>query len=169
MRRPRTFLNTILGVVVAAGCTGQASGPTGPDMEAALLSLDEVAILSCTPLPAASASAVIGKDGGVLQVGPHRLVIPPKALAKDVLITAEMPSESNNSIVFGPEGLQFKQAASLTMSFANCGAWGQLKALQIAYTDDLLEVKELIPSMADNRSKTITGWLEHFSRYAVAY
>ncbi|HLB53807.1 MAG TPA: hypothetical protein VJK71_01700 [Gemmatimonadales bacterium] len=169
MRRPRTFLNTILGVVVAAGCTSQSTGPTGPGMEAALVSLGEVTILTCTPLPAASASAVIGKEGGILTVGPHTLVIPAKALPKDVLITAELPSEANNSIVFGPEGLQFKQPASLTMSFDNCGAWGQLRALQIAYTDDLLKVKELVPSVADNRDKTITGSLRHFSRYAVAY
>jgi hypothetical protein len=49
-------------------------------------------LLACRPLPYASATQTIGPDGGVIQVGPHTLRIPPRALSRPITITAEAPS-----------------------------------------------------------------------------
>ncbi|HEV8151091.1 MAG TPA: hypothetical protein VGP61_12990 [Gemmatimonadales bacterium] len=170
MRRPRYFLNSILGVVIAAGaCSNERPAPTEPGLSPDLVGLPSVTILNCTPLPVATSSAVVGRDGGTITVGPHSLVIPAKALNQDVLITASIAGDSANAIRFGPEGLQFKKPATLTMSFDNCGQWGQLRQLEIVYTDDQLKPKEIISSVSDNRTKSIMGAITHFSQYAVAY
>ena len=163
MRRPK-FLNTILGVVIAAGCSSQQTPPMSPS----LVGLNVLNILTCAPLPAVSSSAVIGAAGGTLKVGPHRLVIPAGALSSEVLISATIPSEKNNSVVFQPEGLRFAKAGSLTMSYANC-LLPPLLGLGIVYTDDGLNILELLPSSMNLWNQTVTGKLSHFSRYAVAY
>jgi hypothetical protein len=39
----------------------------------------------------------------------------------------------------------------------------------VVYTDELLRILELIPSLDNLRTKTVTGDIRHFSRYAVAW
>ncbi|HEV8612568.1 MAG TPA: hypothetical protein VGQ73_03595 [Gemmatimonadales bacterium] len=169
MRRPRYFLNSILGVVIAAGaCSNGPPTAPEPEMSALLATTSIPTILQCFPLPPARSSAVIGKDGGIITVGPHMLWIPPKALPKDVLITAATGSDSVNAIRFEPEGLKFERPVLLMMSFANC-TWGLLRGLEIVYTDDQLKPKEVIASVMDNRTRTVSGAIYHFSQYAVAY
>src|SRR2546428_5731274 len=45
-------------------------------------------LLTCSPLSYDSATQTIGAAGGVIQVGPHTLSIPPGALTDTVTITA---------------------------------------------------------------------------------
>jgi hypothetical protein len=89
MRRPRYFLNTILGVVIAAGCSNLPSQPEpqGPAVRASLIS--DLGIASCPNPPKDNASQKVGPAGGTVQVGPHTLTIPAGALSKDVTITAK--------------------------------------------------------------------------------
>ena len=166
MRRPK-FLDTILGVVIgAAACSAEQPPPMQPSLLGGVS--DVLTVLTCSPLPATTSSAVIGPAGGTLMVGPHKLVVPSGALAYDVKITASIPSEQNNSIVFQPEGLQFARTSSLTMSYANC-LLPPVLALSVVYTDDALNILEVLSSSLDLRNQTVTGKLRHFSRYAVAY
>jgi len=168
MRRPRPFLNTILGVVVAAGCSSDPTGPTEPGMSQAW-SLTNLTIASCTATPETASSAVIGPGGGVLAIGPHRLVVPEGALSKTVTITARTGGQSGNAIKFGPSGLRFNSRVRLTISVRNCNGWGFFRVPLVVFTDDALKILELEPSLLDNQNKTVTGWISHFSRYAVAY
>ena len=132
--------------------------------------LGGLGLLRCTPLPAASASKVIGSAGGSIQVGPHVLVIPPGALTQSVTIRAEAPSDVVNSVRLYPEGLQFTRVgASLTMSYANCNLLGRLLPKRIAYTPEGLNILSYLLSLDNILKKTVTGRLEHFSRYAVAW
>ncbi|HET8625388.1 MAG TPA: hypothetical protein VFM14_17645, partial [Gemmatimonadales bacterium] len=85
-------------------------------------------LLTCTPLPEARTEQTVGPAGGTILVGPHRLVIPAAALTSPVLITAEAPSDSVNSVRLLPHGLTFApgKPAKLTLSYANCSLLGQL-------------------------------------------
>ncbi len=168
MRRPRTFLNTILGVVIAAGCANEATSPN-PLPQAAVVAAPRD-ILACTAFGSATASARIGMTGGTLSVGPHTLVVPRGAIkGQPVTITATTGWENGNAIQFGPAGLVFEKPAVLTMSVANCSGWAAVARFFIAYTDDNLNPLELYNATVNNQARTVTSQIYHFSRYAVAY
>lgn len=126
-------------------------------------------LLACTPLPYDSVTATVGPEGGTIQVGSHVLEIPAGALAAPVTITAVTPSDTVNQVRFQPEGLQFQHAAALTMSYANCSLLGDWLPHRIAYTTDALQILEYLLSVDNLPSRTVTGRLEHFSTYAVAW
>ena len=175
----------VLSVLVLAGALSLAScssleEPTAPGDEApsALLAGNGLlgtslgsGLLACNPLPYAADSATIGPAGGTLTVGPHTLPIPAGALATPVIITADAPVGTVNSVRFGPEGLQFAagQHATLTLSYANCPLLGSLLPKRIAYTTDLLSILSYVISVDDLVHRRVSGSLEHFSRYAVAW
>jgi hypothetical protein len=104
-------------------------------------------------------------------VGPHSLVVPPGALSYALTITADVPSDTVNSIRFQPQGLQFAAGhpAQLTMSYANCSLAGQLVPKRIAYTTDLLSILELLLSVDNAQLQRVSAQIAHFSRYAIAW
>jgi len=168
MRRPRYFLNTILGVVIAAGCSNAPSEPAREVPNAALLG--GLLFANCSSQATVTASASIGSKGGTLKIGSHTLVIPAGALSQTVVITATTSGGKGNSIQFGPAGLQFSSAAQLTFSTANCTGLGLLNLPVVVYTDNsLLSILEIQLSLPNLGEKKVTGYIKHFSRYAVAY
>jgi hypothetical protein len=184
---PRKLTVLFLAVVLAAGvsCTSDSMGPSeqeitaAPSMEALdsqqselilgdlLKAIKNLHLLSCSPQPYVSKTQVVGKNGGTIVVGTHKLVIPAGALTKNYTIKAEQVRHRVNSVRFSPEGLKFKKPAKLTLSYANCSPLLLLK--RVVYTDELLRILELIPSLDNLRTKTVTGDIRHFSRYAVAW
>jgi hypothetical protein len=120
----------------------------------------------CWPIPYDSVTQTIGPTGGVLLVGPHTLSVPAGALLQPVTVTAVAPSDTVNRVRFQPEGLQFQQPATLTLSYANCFIQPP-PAPGIAYISDALEILEFLQSLTDSSSQTVTAQLRHFSGYAV--
>jgi hypothetical protein len=175
-----------LAAVLAAGVSCTADDSLGPSAPAAPSTMAEVEgqqsdlilgtllnglknlhLLGCTPQPYASRTQVIGRNGGTIEVGTHRLVIPAGALRQNYTIRAEQVTNRVNSVRLSPEGLKFDRPAKLTLSYANCSPLLLLK--RVVYTDELLRILELIPSIDNLRTKTVTGDIRHFSRYAVAW
>jgi hypothetical protein len=128
-----------------------------------------VGLLRCTPLASDSITQTIGPEGGTLLVGTNMLSVPAGALDSAVNITAVAPSDTVNRVRFQPEGLTFQQPASLTMSYANCNLIGSELPKRIAYTTDLLLILEYLPSLDDVSGQTVTGQIQHFSDYAIAW
>jgi hypothetical protein len=128
-------------------------------------------LLACDSLPYASDSLTIGPAGGTLVLGPHTLTVPAGALAEPVLITGEAPAGTVNSVRLFPEGLHFApgRPARLTLSYANCPLTGRLLPKRIAYTTDLLQILSYVLSLDDLFHQKVSGSLDHFSRYAVAW
>ena len=124
-------------------------------------------LLLCSSQPYALDTEVIGPEGGVLNVGTHKLVIPGGAVSDRVKITGEQIPGSTNSVRFSPEGLQFKKPATLTMTYNNCAL--VLLQKKIVYTTENLKILEVLSSLDLFRSKTVSAPIDHFSRYAVAY
>ena len=133
------------------------------------LPLQPVGLLTCTPLPYDSVTQTIGPEGGTILVSAHTLTIPPGALDTAVTITAVAPSDTIRHVRFQPQGLQFQQPASLTLSYAGCSLLGSLAPKRIAYTTDALLILEYLPSVDDFLGRTVTGELHHFSEYAIAW
>ncbi|MFI5232904.1 MAG: hypothetical protein ACHQSE_10395 [Gemmatimonadales bacterium] len=160
--------------LVVTSCS--ESTPTGPAAranapEADLISglLGKTGLLSCRPLPPAYASRTIGRSGGVIHVGPHTFTVPAGALDHNVTITAYAPSDKYNQVEFGPSGLQFDKSASLTMSYANCSLLGDLLPKHIAYVDEHLSILYLLQSVDNLLTQKVTGKVDHFSNYAIAW
>jgi len=129
--------------------------------------LSAVHLLTCSPQPYAQTRAVVGPGGATITVGAHQLVIPAGALSAPTAITAEQVRGTTNSVRFQPEGLRFAKPATLTLSYNNC-LLPPLTA-RVVYTDEQLRVLEWIPSLNLRLSRSINGFISHFSRYAVAY
>lgn len=184
MKRSRLVSTMFLSLLLLAGVscsTDRAMAPTQPAEQTPDFGLLDnggllgtgllKGLLTCSPLPAATASNRIGSQGGVLNVGPHQLIVPPGALNGPVTITAEIESDSVNSVHFEPEGLQFARGrpAVLTMSYANCSLLARLAPKKIVYTDDALDILKVLLSLDNILTRKVTAPVEHFSRYAVAY
>src|SRR5437867_3138638 len=127
-------------------------------------------LLKCSDLPYDSTTQTIGPAGGSLSVGPHTLLIPPGALTRSVSITMILPTGLGvNAVKFKPAGLQFLTPAALKMSYANCSLLGKLLPKRIAYTTDDLQILYYLLSLDNVLSKYVTGKVNHFSDYVIAW
>lgn len=170
----------LLVVVLLVCALGLASAcgdrvPTAPPAAAPAADLlgsllGATGLLKCSNLPYASTTQTIGLAGGILQAGPHTLVIPPGALSQPTTITMTLPTGLGvNAVKFKPVGLQFQTPAALTMSYANCSLLGRLLPKRIAYTTDNLQILYYVLSLDNLLSKDVTGQVKHFSDYVVAW
>jgi hypothetical protein len=180
MKRNRLpFSALLIGAAALVFVSCSEPTPLGPASQSAtvekdLLSpvsglLQRTGLISCTPLAPAWDAQTIGPWGGTLHVGPHTFVVPAGALDHFVTITAYAPSDKYNHIDFEPQGLQFQKSASLTMSYANCNILGSLLPKHIAYVDDQLNILYLLQSVDNIGSQKVTGAVDHFSEYAIAW
>jgi hypothetical protein len=171
-------------VAVTASCaldegpTGVDTAPAVPGGEAPDLLLGgllgplvrPLGLLQCSPLRGDTESKTIGPQGGYLQIGPHLLVVPRGALDRYVTITATIPSNSRtNRVQFQPRGLRFDESAYLTMSCANCDLLGRLLPKRIAYVDGNLNILYYLLSLDILQFRVVTGKVDHFSQYALAW
>jgi hypothetical protein len=160
-----------LGTVTSCSTPDAVSGPEQPAPGTSLL-LGPVlgaTLLACPPQPEVRTQKNIGPDGGTIQIGPHTLVVPARALSTTVTITAVAPSDPVVSVRFAPEGLRFARPARLTLSYAHCPLLPRLLPKRIAYTNELLAILELLVSVDDLLRHRVSAQLGHFSRYAVAW
>jgi hypothetical protein len=177
MKATRFFTAVLLAAAATlAGCGERPAPDTGrPSPTASLLGPSGLipglttGLLRCSPLPAATTTQTIGPEGGTLVVGPHSLTVPEGALPEPVTITATAPSDTVNTVQFAPEGLTFARTATLRMSYANCGLLGLNVPRRIAFTDDELAILYYLVSIDHFLARTVTGRLEHFSHYAIAW
>jgi len=128
----------------------------------------DVELLRCKPRPFEGEVAIIGPDGGTLHIGPHELTIPKGALSQEELIVAEAPTSSLVDVDFFPEGLQFAKSAKLSLSYKECVVPVDLD-LRLAYIGWGLRILELPPSVDLKDFSEVTGDIDHFSRYALAW
>jgi hypothetical protein len=159
-----------LGLSSACDRTPTAPQPAAPSSDLIGSLLGATGLLSCSNLPYASTTKTIGIAGGSLSVGPHTLLIPPGALLRPTTITMILPTGLHvNAVKFQPAGLQFLTPAVLKMSYANCSLLGKLLPKRIAYTTDNLQILYYLLSLDNLLSKYVTGKLNHFSDYAIAW
>jgi len=172
--KARRLIASVLLLVVALACTDRTptSVPAAPAPDASLIGglLGATGLLKCSNLPYASSTKTIGAMGGSISAGPHTLVIPPGALLNPTTITMTAPTGLGvNAVKFQPEGLRFIAPAALTMSYSNCSLLGKLLPKRIAYTDDNLNIISYLLSLDNLFSKSVTGKVNHFSDYVVAW
>lgn len=165
----------LTAVIISCGESspvGPASrvAPTSHDLLAPIAqTLKTVGLLKCNPMPAYTASQVIGPAGGVMRIGPHTFSVPAGALSSNVRISADAPHDNVNRVVFQPEGLTFATPASLTMSYSNCNLLGSLLPKHIAYINDDQNILYELLSVDNLLTQKVTGQVNHFSDYAISW
>ncbi len=174
MKARRLIIAPVLLLVVALACTDRTptAVPAAPAPDASLIGslLGATGLLKCSNLPYASSTQTIGPLGGTISAGPHTLVIPPGALTSPTAITMTAPTGLGvNAVKFQPAGLRFATPAALTMSYSNCSLLGLLLPKRIAYTNDNLNILSYLLSLDNLLSKRVTGKVNHFSAYVVAW
>lgn len=125
-------------------------------------SSSSVTALACNVPSPLQGSAVIGPSGGTLDIGPHRLIIPPGALTQELPISGTIRSANGGvEIDFEPTGTQFKKPAGLIFDASSCGSVPDAVYLNPIGTN------ELIPAIYSNWWHTIAAPIEHFSIYLI--
>jgi len=169
-------LRLLVVALIVSGCSDRAltSAPNAAAQapEASLIGdlLGVTGLLQCSSLPYASATQTIGSAGGTISVGPHTLTVPAGALSSPVTITGSLVTGRGvNAVRFQPAGLRFQRSAYLTMSYANCNLLGRLLPKRVAYVGDGLNILWYLLSIDNLFSKRVTGRVDHFSNYAVAW
>ena len=169
-------LRLLVVALIVSGCSDRAltSAPNAAAQapEASLIGdlLGITGLLQCSNLPYASATQTIGSGGGTIRVGPHTLTVPAGALLSPVVITGELVTGRGvNAVRFQPEGLKFRRSAYLTMSYANCNLLRRLLPKRIAYVGDALNILSYLLSIDNVLGTKVTGRVDHFSNYAVAW
>ncbi len=159
-----------LSLALACGEHTPTAAPQAP--EASLLGslLGPTGLLKCSSVPYAQSTATIGPLGGSIRAGPHTLVIPAGALLSPTNITMTVPTGLGvNAVKFQPEGLRFLAPAVLSMSYSNCSLLGYVLPKRIAYTDDNLHILSYLLSLDNLLSNRVTGKVNHFSDYVIAW
>ena len=169
-------------LVVATAACNDATAPTGPAASAGMPALNASSapkksssshtfdrpLLKCGSATYHKTVQTVGKNGGILVVGKHSLVIPAHALAKSVTITMEAMPDSVVNVRFSPDGLTFPVAKQPTLSMYVKGCSLPAGVTPgIAYVTDSLSVISLLPSTWKSDSAFVNTQLPHFSRYAV--
>jgi hypothetical protein len=152
-------------------------------------------IVLCGPRQYEGAARIIGPEGGTLQAGAHTLVIPPGALDRPTVITAEAPTSLEVMVEFRPHGLEFLKRATVTLDYAHCSrpVWLNERVAYLGSSadvdrahqgdypiydhgsddddgdDDDDEVLEWPESHDRGSSSQVDALIDHFSRYAVAF
>jgi hypothetical protein len=173
----RRFLFIGLPLALAVAIGSCQNDPTGvapdaqitPDANLVGSLLAPTGLLTCRPLPAATATETIGPAGGTLHVGPHVLTVPRGALDHPVTITGKIVPGNINGVRFSPSGLHFERSARLRMSYANCSLLGRVLPKHIAYVDDDFNILEYLLSFDLLQLRLVTGRVDHFSSYVIAW
>lgn len=156
-------------VVAAAGCADGNHNPT------AARPAGEYHLLRRAPdtfgprrseSGTSSVSAVIGPDGGTLQMdGGYRIDFPAGALAQPTTITMT-PSAQYVGVELEPHGITFPAGHQplLTIGYGGANLLG-LSNLAIVYVNDANQILEVLPTVWNFRTHSLSARLQHFSGY----
>ncbi len=150
------------------GKAAKVGGKRGGLMRCTVKSEDDDEDESESEAESEAESELLGPEGGTIGAGRAKLVIPRGSLTDTVTITMEVIGDTVRAVRLLPQGLVFRSPAYLTLSYSDCQSVnGSPK--RIAYTSDAWTILEYEQSRDDAARKEVTGELNHFSNYAVAW
>lgn len=161
----------VFAAIALAACDGASSG-TGlssmfwtPTADTAFASIRGP--LACVVTQTHTDSAMLGKKGGKIHVGPHTVQIAPRSLAADTMIVVTAPAGNYIELQLEPHGLQFNAPVWLTMSYHACES-DVRGSLRTVYVDDSRTILEVLPSATDAVRRKVVAPTTHFSGYLLA-
>jgi hypothetical protein len=129
-----------------------------------------------TPEAGTVTVAIVGRKGGTISAGDHRLEIPRKALSEDVEFRMEVLAGDNiivnlsaRSVSSGDPVSWFSVPLTLVLGYKSVFSTGDVTRLRNVYLY-LDSSSYLVPllSTLDQKNKTISSPISHFSQYGMA-
>jgi hypothetical protein len=114
---------------------------------------------------AAEGRAVIGPKGGILNVGPHRVIFPAGALDKPVEVSGVVPEDTAITIWLEPHGLTFRKPVGLQLHAGTCESVPDVIYVGEAVGDEPVYIRAIYSAWW----KAVAAPLDHFSGYAIAF
>ncbi|HUP20299.1 MAG TPA: hypothetical protein VM778_10150 [Gemmatimonadota bacterium] len=118
---------------------------------------------------AAAGERVQGKSGTTISLDDATLVVKSGSLSvPNATITMDAVNDGYLTFQFGPNGLAFSPAATLTISAAKANLDGlDPGQLRIAGASDSVDDWQVVGGTYDPLTNTVTVAIDHFSRYAL--
>jgi hypothetical protein len=116
----------------------------------------------------ATGAQTIGPAGGTVAFGPHSLIVPAGALSAPTKITAATLNGDTLAVTFGPSGLQFKQPATLVLSYKHCTVQPTDTLSIVLVNNKMTEMIQMVPSNDKKTKQAVEGEIRHFSVYAAS-
>jgi len=118
------------------------------------------------------------KRGGTIEVGDRSygkssIIFKKNDLPKDMTISFEWTTGGTfqgmlNGLEFGPHGLVFNSPVEVQLSYKKADLQGiKEDDLKLFYYNEETELWEFIGGEVDKKDDIVTGFLDHFSRYAI--
>jgi hypothetical protein len=130
-------------------------------------------LAACLTDESATASAVIGPDGGVLSAGSAALLIPPQAVRTPTRFTIQPlagPTLRVRITARGSRKFGFARPVGVMIGYAHCPRQEFLRGnVSVWHVDDATDAPlERMPTVNDRQNATVGFLTTHLSTYAVA-
>jgi hypothetical protein len=107
-------------------------------------------------------------QGGTLRLIDVELTFPPNALPADTAVFIEIPDLSVFENHFGTDGLRFNVPVKVVMSYRDADLSGiDESTITLAWLNEVTGEWNSMNCVVDFENKTVTGFVEHFSAYAL--
>jgi len=107
-------------------------------------------------------------QGGVLSLLDVELTFPPNALPADTAVFIDIPDISIFENHFGTDGLVFNVPVKVVMSYRDADLSGINESnITLAWFNDVIGQWNSMSCSLDKENKTVTGYVKHFSAYAL--
>lgn len=165
----RVFLSLAIVLLVAIGCSENPISPVEESSEPQVLgrsASSSSVMLSPTALRAEE--TISAADGGRLQLADVILEVPPGAVDSDTLFFIEIPDINLFYNDFGTHGLVFNVPVKVTMSYRDADLSSvDERTIRIGWFNEDTGHFQDISCTIDFDTKTVTGYVDHFSAYAL--
>ncbi len=156
-------------LLLVVGCS---ESPVGVDSDSrpVLVSrnMEASALGQMSDVPLYTEAVVSAEQGGVLQLYDVRLDIPAGAIDNDTLFFINIPDVNVFYNEFGTHGLVFNEPVRVTMSYREANLNGlDETTIRIGWWNEAMGEFQDVECEIDFASKTVTGYLNHFSAYAL--
>lgn len=127
-----------------------------------------LAVAKVADEPAFASKIMSAADGGVISLVDVELTFPPQALSNDTLVFIDIPDVAVFENHFGTDGLRFNVPVKVVMSYRNADLSGvNENSIRLAWFNDKTGEWNSMQCTLNTASKIVTGYLEHFSAYAL--
>ena len=158
-----------LAAIFLVALSGCSKSPTVSDEPSQPVVLKRTASVAKLMEGTAYADTLItAKEGGTISLIDVTLSFPPGALPADTLVFIDIPDLSVFENHFGTDGLVFNLPVKVVMSYRDADLAGILEtSITLAWFNEYTGQWNRMPCVLNILNKTVTGYVSHFSAYAL--
>lgn len=164
-------------LALGAGCGDMepaSSLAPQPSLSARTAARPDTWLASCGSDVSATASTMIGPEGGVLSAGPAVVFIPPEAVRAPTRFTIQPLAGRTLRVRItarGRERFGFARPIAVMIGYAHCSRQEFLRGnVSVWHVDDATDAPlERMPTVHDRQNATLGFLTTHLSTYAVAH